>query len=126
MVNKHGMEKPYKCELCGKTFYLKWRLNKHASNHSGPSKPCKYSEEGNICPFAEVGCKFQHNDTDTKDDEQDAGPDTEPDADCDEPVHSCNFCDTNFLTQGDLIVHIGNEHLDHFPHIQQDDLLMVF
>ena len=26
MVDTHGSEKPNKCETCGKTFYLKWRL----------------------------------------------------------------------------------------------------
>ena len=31
-----------------------------------------------------------------------------------------------FATQGDFIAHIGNMHLDRFPHIQQDDFLMTF
>jgi hypothetical protein len=33
MVNFHGLEKQHSCELCGKRFFLKWRLRKHLSVH---------------------------------------------------------------------------------------------
>ena len=41
-------------------------------NHAGSHKPCKYFQEGNVCPFDEVGCKFQHNEANINDAEQDA------------------------------------------------------
>ena len=114
------MEKTHKCEICSKTFYLKWRLSKHTSNHAGSHKPYKYIQERNVCPFDEVGCKFQHNEANINDAEQDAER-------CDKPRNNfCNLCDVLFGTQDDLIAHMGDEHLDQFPHIQQDDLLMTF
>ena len=33
MVSIHGSEKLYACEVCGKSFYLKWRLRKHTGVH---------------------------------------------------------------------------------------------
>ena len=70
MVLLHGLEKTHKCKVCGKTFYLKWKLNKHANKHTGSVKPCKYFQEGQVCPFIEIGCKFQHQDQEEKSDEQ--------------------------------------------------------
>ena len=122
MVLVHGLEKTHKCKICGKTFYLKWKLNKHANKHTGSVKPCKYFQEGQVCPFIEIGCKFKHQDQEEKDDEQGADDESRDDAE----NNLCYFCDIMFATQGDLIAHIGNMHLDRFPHIQQDDFLMTF
>ena len=60
MVTVHGLEKQHSCELCGKRFFHKWRLKKHASVHEKSTKPCKYFVTGNTCPFDDVGCKFLH------------------------------------------------------------------
>ena len=36
-----------------------------------------------------------------------------------------NIYDIMFETQGTLIDHMGNMHLDPFPHIQQDNFFMT-
>ena len=60
MVAIHASEKPHACETCGKTFVLKWRLKKHLGVHQESVKTCKFFEEGMVCPFEEIGCKFSH------------------------------------------------------------------
>ena len=62
MVTFHGASKSYSCEICTKSFYLKWRLKKHLQVHKDGVKPCKYNKNGEICPYDEVGCKFKHED----------------------------------------------------------------
>ena len=60
MVTFHGASKSYSCEICTKSFYLKWRLEKHLQVHKDGVKPCKYDKSGQNCPYDEVGCKFKH------------------------------------------------------------------
>ena len=60
MVAIHASKKPHACETCGKTFVLKWRLEKHLGVHQESVKTCKFFEEGMECPFEEIGCKFGH------------------------------------------------------------------
>ena len=92
------------------------RLKKHTGMHDTSTKPCKYFSSGNDCPFNDVGCKFSHDDI--EDDE-----DIETISDY---TNDCNYCDTTCETQGDLIVHMSNIHMDQFPHIQQKSDLITF
>ena len=98
MGSFHGHEKQHSCGICGKKFFLKWRLKKHTGMHETSTKPCKYFSSGNDCPFNDVGCKFSHDDI--EDDE-----DIETISDY---TNDCKYCDTTCETQGDLIVHMSN------------------
>ena len=64
MVNIHASEKTHGCETIGKTFVLKWRLEKHLAIHEESVKTCKFFKEGKECPFEDIGCKFSHIDID--------------------------------------------------------------
>ena len=125
MVTFHGREKEYSCEVCGKKFFLKWRLGKHSSIHEESTKPCKYVQAGNACPFAEVGCKFDHNIEDKEVDEE-AVEEDQSQKDDELENNFCYFCDIMFRNQGELIAHMGDKHLDLFPHIQQANSLITF
>ena len=49
------------CDQCGKTFVTAWRLRKHMRIHSQIfTRTCKYFKSNTICPFEELGCKFNH------------------------------------------------------------------
>ena len=117
MVDLHGKEKTHACEICGKTFYLRWRLQKHSDIHENSPKPCKYFQGGKACPFAEVGCKFLHEQPEPEDD------DNEEDETED---NLCYYCNKMLRNQQDLIEHMGNTHMDRFQHLQQSDSLIVF
>ena len=125
MVHIHGSEKTHKCDICGKTLYLKWRLNKHTSLHEESPKPCKYVKTGQTCPFDDVGCKFEHNVADTENDKEEAEEDQSP-MDDELQNNFCSICEIGFRTQGELITHMGNKHLDLFPHIQPNNSLITF
>ena len=59
--NLHTEKESYRCEECGKTFALKWRLKKHSSIHSSSDiKGCHYFNNGKTCPFESLGCMFAH------------------------------------------------------------------
>ena len=58
---KHEPNGKYKCETCGKTFALKWRLKKHQENHDSlKARKCHYFNNEKVCPFEEIGCMFDH------------------------------------------------------------------
>ena len=60
-LKTHNALKDYKCDECGKEFYLKWRLSQHMKTHKCPKvKHCHYFNNNKVCPYEEVGCKFQH------------------------------------------------------------------
>ena len=65
MVTIHSSEKTHACETCGKTFVLKWRLEKHVGIHQEYVKTCKFFKGGEECPFEDIGCKFAHFDKET-------------------------------------------------------------
>ena len=125
MVHIHGSKKTNKCEICGKAFYLKWRLNKHLNIHEDTPKPCKYVTTGRTCPFDDVGCKFEHNVADSENDVEDVQEDQSP-MDDEGQITFCSVCEIMFKTQGELINHMGINHLDLFPHIQQANSLITF
>ena len=57
---EHEKDKQFKCETCGKEFFLKWRLKKHEGIHSSPPKACKYFVNKQECPYESIGCMFLH------------------------------------------------------------------
>ena len=60
-MNIHKIDKQEKCDDCGKVFYFKWRLKKHKEMHTDKNvKKCHYFNNDKICPYEEIGCKFQH------------------------------------------------------------------
>ena len=60
-MKQHTEEQLNPCDVCGKYFYMKWRLNKHKQLHDNkPKTKCHYFNNGKVCPFDEVGCKFLH------------------------------------------------------------------
>ena len=46
MVISHGMDKSHSCEICGKDFFLRWRLKKHLDVHDENVKVCRYFRDG--------------------------------------------------------------------------------
>jgi len=123
MVNVHGSDKPHACEVCDKTFYLKWRLDKHMNIHEGSHKMCKYLQDGKVCPFSEVGCKFMHEVTEADSDEDNEAKKNKDD----EPEeYLCTYCNAIFPSQEHIIQHMGSYHMDCFPHIQQENSLITF
>ena len=60
MENIHAKEKLHKCDTCEKSFYLNWRLKKHVLMHSKKPIFCHYYNNGNNCPYQDIGCMFLH------------------------------------------------------------------
>ena len=61
-IKKHhdSIEK-FKCDQCGKSFVLEWRLGKHKRIHTERKmKRCHYFNNQKNCPFEEIGCMFEH------------------------------------------------------------------
>ena len=58
MLNAHKCEKTYSCTQCEKTFYLRWRFQKHVHVHDEGVKKCKYIQSGHNCPYNDVDCMF--------------------------------------------------------------------
>lgn len=131
MVHFHRLDKPHACEICGKTFYLEWRLKKHLSIHKGSHKTCKYFRDGKVCPFSDVGCKFVHQtENEINEDEIETIEEHETDEheteEHETDDHICIYCNSMLPSQGDLINHMGIYHMDRFPHLQQDNSLITF
>ena len=59
---QHQTNQKYPCPECGQTFFLKWRLGKHMKMHDGniKVKPCHFFNNGKLCPFEKLGCKYLH------------------------------------------------------------------
>ena len=57
----HEKYQQFHCDICKKRFVLKWRLQKHMKIHSNKNcQPFHYFNNGKMCPFEELGCKFLH------------------------------------------------------------------
>ena len=58
----HTDDKPFKCNVCDKSFILNWRLKKHIEGHKQLNiKFCHYYNNNKICKYEEViGCVFKH------------------------------------------------------------------
>jgi hypothetical protein len=52
-----------KFNICEKHFYVNWRLKKHITSHSESNKWCHYFNNGKVCPFEDVWCKYEHEDS---------------------------------------------------------------
>ena len=60
-LRSHEESEQFQCNVCNKTFQAEWRMKKHIRNHYRKNiKKCKFFQEGQSCPFQEVGCKFSH------------------------------------------------------------------
>ena len=114
MVKSHGKDKSHSCDICGKDFFLRWRLRKHLDVHDENVKICRYFRDGILCPFDEVGCKFKHEEVKNQENEKDI--ETED--------NLCYYCNTMFESQEDLIEHMGEKHIDQFEHYRQANLLI--
>ena len=63
-LKNHIEAETFECEVCDKVFRTKWRLRKHKEMHSNEeTKKCHYFNNGKLCPYEEVGCKFVHTDS---------------------------------------------------------------
>ena len=108
MVRVHGYEKTHTCEICRKSFYLEWRLKKHRTVHESNVRTCKYFEEGQDCPYDEIGCKYKHGEKET----EDSGERVDD--------HYCYYCNIMYNKQAELIDHMGNVHIDLFTYLRQE------
>ena len=62
----HSENSQHECDICEKTFVLKWRLKKHKEGHeSNLKKFCHYFNNDKTCPFEEIGCMFFHQDSES-------------------------------------------------------------
>ena len=60
-MKTHSLDEKFKCDLCAKTFHMKWRLVKHRSQHDLTSvRFCHYFNNNKFCHFYELGCMFKH------------------------------------------------------------------
>ena len=39
---------------------MEWRLRKHVLGHDKERKCCHFFNNGKVCPYEEIGCKFKH------------------------------------------------------------------
>ena len=57
----HKRQRQFKCDKCEMENHLKWRLRKHMAMHEEVEiRKCHYFNNGKVCPFQKVGCKFLH------------------------------------------------------------------
>ena len=56
----HQIDKEHTCNVCGKQFFLQWRLRKHMQMHTENAPFCHFYNNGKLCPFQEIGCMFRH------------------------------------------------------------------
>ena len=60
-MKSHNTIKQYSCDQCEQSFYVDWRLDKHKRMHSNSKvTSCHYYNNGKVCPYEELGCKFWH------------------------------------------------------------------
>ena len=107
MEETHGADKRFKCEVCGKTFLLEWRMKKHGIVHTEKLKKCKFFSNKETCPFERIGCKFVH------DDEEDDGIETVED-EYDLKENQCHLCKVQFSSKDHLMDHVEVDHVDYF------------
>ena len=57
----HENREEFPCDQCDKSFVVEWRLKKHLTMHAKHFiQNCHYFNNGKMCPFEEMGCKFMH------------------------------------------------------------------
>ena len=111
MVDQHDVQKNFECKICGKKFLLEWRLKKHEVMHTENPKMCQYFQNGQFCPFDQVGCQFSH----------DAEVVSEEAADDDYELfeNQCHLCREKFLTEDDLWEHVETIHDEYYKGIKE-------
>ena len=130
----HLTTQRHECDLCDKTFVLRWRLIKHKQIHiSQETKKCHYFKNGKTCPFDEIGCMFAHKQAEickfdqictnnlcscqhsktsrkqpiTKDNNAVVETEDKLDSDSDKEEYSCISCKKMFDDVDDMIEHYG-------------------
>ena len=107
MQEKHDAKKTFECDVCGKMFLLEWRLKKHVDIHKQEPRKCKYFLSKEPCPFADIGCKFSHDDLENEDIET-----IEDEYSLEE--NQCHLCRLQLLTKDDLMTHVEVSHEEYF------------
>ena len=109
MIKFHKEEENYKCDQCGKPFFVKWRLIKHQEIHSDKVlKKCHFFNNNKYCPFEEIGCKYQHQES-----PQCLFKDNCRNKLCQfrhQSKFQCSKCDNFSSTKTDLEYHINRTH----------------
>ena len=128
---EHESAQKHECNICGKTFILKWRMRKHMGGHEDVTKCCHYFNNNLPCPYEHIGCMFQHKsagkckastctrhlcqfehesiaDEDTTTIQEDVGEVDDHDDD------NCHLCRNQFFSQDALIEHMQTVHIDIF------------
>ena len=150
-LDGHTREKEFKCEVCGKGFFLQWRLRKHKELHQtqinqrfchfyNNSKPCPYENIGCMFVHSKSGkcklascrfrlCQFEHEDKNENDIETVASEDSEHESEdehMDDSVcygeNDCHLCECKFTCLDDLCEHFRCFHQEYY---QKTQLLVV-
>ena len=131
-MKDHNTEKEFNCDVCGKGFFLEWRLRKHREVHQGNIRICHFYKNSKPCPFDDIGCMFDHSDkidseietVDTEESEH------EDDEECETiEMHDstsvgygendCHLCDKTFACLDDLCEHFRTCHQEYHQEIQE-------
>ena len=56
----HQAKQNFKCNQCNLSFFTNWRLQKHTRMHSKNGKKCHFFNNGKLCPYEKLGCRFEH------------------------------------------------------------------
>ena len=62
-MKTHASVEVFKCTICDKDFYTKWRMDKLIADHGEVKKYCHYFNNNKFCPYEEIGCKFEPEDS---------------------------------------------------------------
>ena len=134
MDDKHSTEKENACNFCGKTFHLKWRLEKHKEIHDKEKslKYCHFFNNHKVCPYEEIGCKFLHvkserckftdcrnplcqfSHNDEKDNLESDEDEEEFDETADISENQCHLCREQFTSKDEHIDHVRSEHVVYY------------
>ena len=109
MTETHGVEKPFQCDVCSKTFLLKWRLKKHELIHTKRTKTCNFFLSKTPCPFSDIWCKFAHENEANKDPIENFEDD-----DYSLDKNECHLCHLKLSSSDDLWEHVENQHVEYF------------
>ena len=108
MIDKHDVEKSFECDICRKTFLLKWRLKKHKQIHTGKTKSCHFFLNKTPCPFSSIGCKFAREIKANKDNIDDI------EDECPLEQNECHLGNLNLSSRDDLWEHVEAKHVEYF------------
>ena len=59
-IYNHDVTLKFKCENCDSEFVSELRLKIHKQSHKHKTKYCHYYNNGKVCPFQKLGCRFKH------------------------------------------------------------------